>query len=221
MASAHQGRVALDVHARSLSFLVRHRCAPLLVVEYRDRRRHARIYRSCHRASGRLSVRHRHSRAALYCLRHWRVGIQPARAGIGGGRHRLDCALGRICALSRAALPAHAHGVSRRAVRTTRRGVALCTLCGLVVVRRDCHARARLSLGAGKPAALQDEPYLLRRSRRLVRRQRRNAVPVRPADLACGDRADLVRLFLARHADRLEHARRCDGARRPGDARLH
>jgi uncharacterized membrane protein YjgN (DUF898 family) len=101
------------------------------------------------------------------------------------------------------------------------RGVALCTLRGLVVVGHDRHARARLSLGAGKPAALQDEPYLLRRSRRLVRRQRRNAVPVRPADLACGGRANLVCLFLARHADRLEHARRCHGARRPGDARLH
>ncbi len=62
LAAAPQGRGALGVDARHLSVLVCDRRAPLSVVEHRDRRRDAGIYRARHRAPRRFFARHRNCR---------------------------------------------------------------------------------------------------------------------------------------------------------------
>ena len=76
------------------------------------------------------------------------------------------------------------HGIPRRALRSARLGLALRVLCAAMVDARHCHARARLSVGAGKPATFQDAPHQLRRSAGLLCRIGVGAVFARIADLA-------------------------------------
>ncbi len=71
--------------------------------------------------------------------------------------------------LSRPALPADPHGLSRRAIPPGRLGLALCGLRA-VLVGDDCaDARPRLSVRAVAARALQDAQHFLRRSARALR----------------------------------------------------
>ena len=105
--------------------------------------------------------------------------------------HRLPAlrAARRIRALPGAALPADAHGVPRLAFQSTRIGLALCPLRAVLVEHRHSYPRARLSLGAGGPAAFQDAQHQLRRSARPVRRIGSGVVSARAAVMASGRRA--------------------------------
>src|SRR5579884_4272209 len=60
----------------------------------------------------------------------------------------------RFRLVSGAALSSQPYGVSRHTLRSAWSRLALCAVCRRVVVHRDHHARARLSLGASEPAAL-------------------------------------------------------------------
>ena len=75
-----------------------------------------------------------------------------------------------IRGLSRAALPAHPHGLSRHPLPPDRLGLALCHLCDLLVGDDRNDARACLSVRAGEPRALQAAQHLLRRSAGTLRR---------------------------------------------------
>ncbi len=142
------------------------------------------------------------------------LALETADGGDCGRRLFAPGAAQPVRALPGAPLPADPYGIARRALRSARLGLALRAVCAAVLdaCRRD--ARARLSVGAGEPATLQDAPHQLWRSARFVCRLGMGAVLARAADLARCRRAGRGGRYRARPPGRLECAQRDDGAGR-------
>ena len=179
VAAARRGIAAGD--ARHLSLLAGNRRAPLALEPHRDRGRLSGIHRDGARASARLPHRDRAAGADQYRAFPHDLEQRLARAG----RRSADAGRARparaIRGLPRAALSPDPHALSRHPLPPERRGLALRHLRDLLVGHDRSHARARLSVGAGEPRAVQAAQHALWRPSRRVRRIRHPPVLPRRA----------------------------------------
>ena len=149
-----------------------------------------RIHRHRARTPARLPVRHRGAGADLR-RRSFCAAPQPRRRRpvVERDRFRAAARARPVRGLSRPALSAHPHGLSRRALPPGRLGLALCGLRDVLVGDDRADARPRLSVRAVEAGALQDAAHFIRRSPGPLRGLGLGAVLARAADVADRDGA--------------------------------